>query len=107
MCLIRRVQGTQGVQGYNGLQGPQGIAGHSDITKQYIDASFYQRDLLIQNINSSLNNVAIGDSLFYSITNIPSTSTSPGEINSLAYDDTYLYVCISPNKWKRISLNDW
>jgi hypothetical protein len=103
------VQGTigaQGMQGYMGAQGAQGIAG-SGVTQDYVDSSFQIRDNLISAINASLNNTVNGNTFFYSIADVPLTSTSPGIVNSIAYDINYLYVCIETDKWLRTSLNTW
>jgi len=121
MCLFKGVQGTQGtqgkngvqgtsgaqgIQGYIGIQGAQGIAGNG-VTQDYVDASLQLRDNLISAINSSLNDTINAKTLFYTIADVPLTSTSPGVVNSLAYDTDYLYVCTEANKWKRISLETW
>lgn len=35
---------------------------------------------------------------------VPATATSAGTPNSVAYDATHLYLCISPNVWVRATL---
>jgi|688.fasta_scaffold858669_2 hypothetical protein len=53
---------------------------------------------LVRRVNSSsvLNKVSV-----------PNTSTSTGVANQIAFDSNYLYVCVSPNSWKRIALNNF
>jgi hypothetical protein len=105
MCIFKGVQGTQGTQGKIGIQGTQGIS--TDVTKFYVDASLHKRDILIETINDSLNNVINGDLLYYTIADVPLSPISPGNMYSLASDASYLYVCVEENKWKRILLNTW
>ena len=38
---------------------------------------------------------------------VPTTSTAPGNIGDIAFDNNYLYVCIQNNVWKRRSLSSW
>jgi hypothetical protein len=38
---------------------------------------------------------------------VPVTNVSNGEIGYVAFDSTYLYVCIAQNTWKRISFDVW
>lgn len=33
----------------------------------------------------------------------PATASSPGIAGSLAYDTSYLYICVSTNTWRRIA----
>lgn len=37
----------------------------------------------------------------------PTSSTAAGTTGQLAADATYLYVCIAPNSWKRITLSSF
>lgn len=39
--------------------------------------------------------------------NAPLNAASPGIPGELAYDSTYLYVCIATNTWRRVSLSSW
>jgi len=39
--------------------------------------------------------------------NPPTTSSSTGLPGQMSYDASYLYVCISPNSWKRVSLSSF
>jgi hypothetical protein len=38
---------------------------------------------------------------------VPATATSPGTAGDVAYDATYIYVCIATNTWKRSALSTW
>lgn len=38
---------------------------------------------------------------------VPASATAPGNKGDLAQDDTYLYVCIAQNTWKRVSISTW
>lgn len=38
---------------------------------------------------------------------VPATTDSSGAAGQMAYDDDYLYVCTSLNKWKRAPLSEW
>lgn len=112
MCLFKGSQGiqgtngTQGVQGFVGFQGVQGPMGIS-IDSSYINAQFKEYNDKIKAINSSLNNTIDVHSLFYTIADVPLTSTSQGITNSIACDSSYLYICVDKNKWLRTSLNIW
>ena len=37
----------------------------------------------------------------------PATPNSPGTLNDIAIDLSYLYVCIATNKWVRTALSSW
>ena len=37
----------------------------------------------------------------------PTSSTSPGTPGQIAYDSTYIYVCVANNTWKRASISTW
>ncbi len=36
-----------------------------------------------------------------------SSATSLGLKDSICWDDNFLYICISPNTWRRTALNSW
>jgi hypothetical protein len=40
-------------------------------------------------------------------TNVPATSSSPCTHGELAYDDSFVYVCVADNTWKRSALTSW
>lgn len=37
----------------------------------------------------------------------PANSGSAGTAGQVAYDDSYFYVCVAANTWRRAPLNDW
>lgn len=39
--------------------------------------------------------------------NPPTTTTSSGVKDQIAYDSNYLYICVDTNNWKRTSLSSW
>ncbi len=38
---------------------------------------------------------------------VPLNVASPGIPGQLAYDNTYLYVCVATNTWRRTPLSSW
>ena len=70
--------GAKGDKGDTGLTGPQGPAGAS-----------------------------ASDTLHTFKASIPSSTTSTGVKGEWAQDNTYLYVCIATNSWKRVAWGSW
>jgi hypothetical protein len=68
-------QGVQGLQGNTGTQGTQGVQGVQGPSG--IDPAF---------------------------TNVPppASSTSTGIVGQVAFDSTYVYICVATNTWRRI-----
>lgn len=58
-----------------------------------IARQWYQWFLLVQNFLSLLGGLPA-----------PATSASAGTPGQYAFDNTFLYICISTNSWKRIAL---
>ncbi|MGO4500496.1 hypothetical protein AB4114_31995 [Paenibacillus sp. 2RAB27] len=70
-------------------------------------------------INRSSGNIGIGnsdaktkldvsdDSIRIRKSMTPASSTAPGEVGEMAWDDGYVYVCVAPNTWKRTALSSW
>ena len=52
------------------------------------------------NVNIFAANLTISNS-------VPANSSSNGIIGTLRYDNTYFYVCVANNTWKRISLGSY
>jgi hypothetical protein len=55
------------------------------------------------------NNIAFPDSTsqttaFQKVT-APTSSTSTGTVGQIAWDNSYIYICVSTNLWKRVALN--
>ncbi len=47
----------------------------------------------------------VGDSIRIRGARTPSASTAPCYQGEIAWDEEYLYVCIQPNRWRRVQLN--
>jgi hypothetical protein len=78
--------GPQGSQGRQGSQGFQGTAGNGTQGSQGRQGSQGDRG-----IAPAFTNVPV-----------PASSTSVGIVGQVAFDDTYLYICVSTNQWKRV-----
>lgn len=37
----------------------------------------------------------------------PANASAIGEAGEICYDSSYIYVCISANTWKRVSIGSW
>jgi hypothetical protein len=37
----------------------------------------------------------------------PSTATSAGQVNDIAFDGTHFYACVATNTWVRATLATW
>jgi hypothetical protein len=38
---------------------------------------------------------------------VPASATATGSVRSIAYDDSYIYICVGTNVWKRAALATW
>lgn len=38
---------------------------------------------------------------------VPASSSSAGTPGQLAYNGSYLFVCVATNTWRRVAINDW
>lgn len=50
------------------------------------------------------NNVSTS-TLAITVSNPPETPTSPGAAGTLAWDENFIYVCISPDLWARTNIS--
>lgn len=41
------------------------------------------------------------------ITTVPATDTSPGVAGQIAYDTSWLYICVAPSVWRRVAISTW
>lgn len=41
------------------------------------------------------------------ISSVPTTPTSIGIKNQIAFDETYLYICVDTDSWKRVIFENW
>jgi hypothetical protein len=77
----------------------------------YSTATPTENDLLLGSDSDASNatkNFTVGALRDYMITSsVPLNATSTGTAGTLAYDSDYLYVCISANTWKRVSIASW
>ena len=78
--------GPQGRQGSQGAQGAQGTAGNGAQGSQ--GRQGFQGD---RGIAPAFTNVPI-----------PASSSSTGIVGQIAFDDTYVYICVATNQWKRV-----
>jgi hypothetical protein len=70
--------------------------------------SIGQSTLDLGNLDQGSQQVNLGDVVVYvEIAVPPASANSSGEINQIAYDSNYLYVCVATNTWKRIALSSW
>ena len=67
-------------------------------TLQFINTAWY----IVSN-----NGCGFGNTIPVVAAAIPASASSAGKTGSIAYDSTYLYVCISTNTWKRVALATW
>jgi hypothetical protein len=68
------------------------------------------RSLYLHNATMYLGETAfsetnVDDSMEIKNISVPSSSTSEGNKGDVVFDDNFMYVCISTNNWKRISLD--
>ncbi len=49
--------------------------------------------------------VGIGLNASAQIVSVPASSTANGVPNQIAYDASFLYVCVAPNTWRRVALS--
>lgn len=52
-------------------------------------------------------NVAITGSKLSIPTSTPANSTANGTAGTIAWDTSYVYVCVANNTWKRASISSW
>lgn len=63
--------------------------------------------------NATLKKMKIGDgftrwnSLPYSLSKTPSSSSDNGTKGDICWDNDYIYVCVDTNTWKRSGLSTW
>jgi len=41
------------------------------------------------------------------VVEVPETTVSAGSKGDIAFDENYLYVCISSNVWRRVAIGTW
>jgi hypothetical protein len=82
------VQGSIGVQGTigTGAQGTQGTSG----------ARGFSGDAGAQGVQGRTGLQA---------SNLPTSSSSPGTVGDIAYNNNFFYICVATNTWLKISAN--
>jgi hypothetical protein len=45
--------------------------------------------------------------LIETVTHTPASSSDAGTTGQIAWDSSYLYVCVAPNTWKRAAISSW
>lgn len=89
-----------------------------NLPDDYYLSSSQDFGLITQNADTTLNlggvqnestaSTTLGDVItLMEYVSVPATSTSSGKVNNIASDANYLYVCVSPDTWKRITLSSW
>ena len=56
--------------------------------------------------NLTVNNLTVANDLILT-TSTPASATATGTAGTLAYDASYIYVCISTDVWKRSAISTW
>lgn len=41
------------------------------------------------------------------VVEVPDSTTSSGSKGDVAFDESYLYVCVAANTWRRVALGTW
>ncbi len=62
--------------------------------------------------NKTTNNVSIANTLsiaqlIFTASNPPATAASSGVAGTIAWDSSYIYVCVATNTWKRVAIATW
>lgn len=73
-------------------------------------------DRVLNNGNVSANSLTVQgvttqtvttNSMIIASSTPPAANSSTGTTGQIAWDQNYVYVCVSPNKWKRSALSNW
>ena len=84
----------------------------TEATSYTVDDVFY----LVDDPNETPSDRKLtADTLFGSIpldhinfqTKTPALSTSVGKAGDIAWDASYIYVCVSTDTWKRVAISTW
>lgn len=62
--------------------------------------------------NKTTNNVSIANTLLvasikFTASNPPANSSSSGAAGTIAWDSSYIYVCVATDTWKRVAIATW
>ena len=72
---------------------------------EYKFRDLYLSDSTLHMGDKSFSSTNIDDSMEIKNISVPSSPTSEGNKGDVVFDDTYMYVCINTNSWKRINLD--
>ncbi len=63
-------------------------------------------DLFIANLLTSAVDLhrVVGD---FQLVGVPSSASAAGKPGMFAKDDSYIYVCVGDNTWKRVAISTW
>ena len=61
------------------------------------------------NVGEYLTTDGIGNMKFATAvsSSAPSTASSTGQTGRIAFDSSYVYICIATNTWKRVAISTW
>lgn len=65
----------------------------------------YLSDSTIHMGDKSFSSTNIDDSMEIKNISVPVSQTSEGNKGDVVFDDTYMYICVNTNSWKRINLD--
>lgn len=57
--------------------------------------------------NLTVSDIEVDGNIFLSNNYIPTLANSTGDSGQIAYDSSYVYICIANNTWKRANLVAW
>ncbi len=59
------------------------------------------------NVGRRLTVSGVGDGFKIAKPHTPPSADSKGDAGTVAWDSSYLYVCVAPNKWRRVAHSSW
>lgn len=85
------------------------ISSHSPESTTFISNRFiFQNDKDEEYLRMDLdNNIKLSGKLQLPTSKIPDSRNSFGKKGQIVFDDSYIYICVNDNEWKRSTLNDW
>jgi len=91
----------------------RGLSGSNKYTKGINLASGSDNCKIIGNIIDSttvttqIDDNASGTEISTASVSAPASATSTGVAGTIAYDSSYVYICIATNTWKRVAISSW
>ena len=105
MCYIFRIFTiTSGLTGVTTIQNVG--AGSGDIFRDLVGplASFRS---VVQGLNISVTQQADTITIDFLYAAVPATNADAGTKGQVAFDDSFLYICVETNTWRRCALGSW